>query len=74
VVLIAWRIVNETCHAQAAGRSQHHGDRRQPQATNNLRNAEVIEAMGMLPNLMGRWFKLHSRFLQCRPRPARRPA
>lgn len=33
-------------------------------ATNNLRNAEVIEAMGMLPNMMRRWFKLHSRFLQ----------
>jgi ATP-binding cassette subfamily C exporter for protease/lipase len=33
-------------------------------ATNNLRNAEVIEAMGMLPNLMARWYKLHARFLQ----------
>lgn len=33
-------------------------------ATNNLRNAEVIEAMGMLPNLMQRWFTLHSKFLQ----------
>ena len=33
-------------------------------ASNNLRNAEVIEAMGMLPNLMARWFKLHGRFLQ----------
>ncbi|RZI43631.1 type I secretion system permease/ATPase [Herbaspirillum sp. HC18] len=33
-------------------------------ATNNLRNAEVIESMGMLPNLMHRWFKLHGRFLQ----------
>lgn len=32
-------------------------------ATNNLRNAEVIEAMGMLPNLMNRWYKLHGRFL-----------
>nr|WP_315484496.1 type I secretion system permease/ATPase [uncultured Undibacterium sp.] len=32
-------------------------------ATNNLRNAEVIEAMGMLPNLMQRWFKLQGRFL-----------
>jgi ATP-binding cassette subfamily C exporter for protease/lipase len=32
-------------------------------ATNNLRNAEVIESMGMLPNLLNRWFKLHSRFL-----------
>lgn len=32
-------------------------------ATNNLRNAEVIEAMGMLPNLMSRWYKLHAKFL-----------
>lgn len=32
-------------------------------ATNNLRNAEVIEAMGMLPNLQARWFKLHGKFL-----------
>lgn len=33
-------------------------------ASNNLRNAEVIAAMGMLPHLMSRWLKLHSRFLQ----------
>ncbi|HJV81182.1 type I secretion system permease/ATPase [Noviherbaspirillum sp.] len=33
-------------------------------ASNNLRNAEVIEAMGMLPNLMTRWFKMHGKFLQ----------
>lgn len=33
-------------------------------ATNNLRNAEVIESMGMLPNLQARWFKLHGRFLR----------
>lgn len=32
-------------------------------ANNNLRNAEVIEAMGMLPNLQSRWYALHSRFL-----------
>jgi ATP-binding cassette subfamily C exporter for protease/lipase len=33
-------------------------------ATNNLRNAEVIESMGMLSHLQGRWFKMHSKFLQ----------
>jgi ATP-binding cassette subfamily C exporter for protease/lipase len=33
-------------------------------ASNHLRNAEVIEAMGMLPALMNRWFALHGRFLQ----------
>jgi ATP-binding cassette subfamily C exporter for protease/lipase len=32
-------------------------------ATNNLRNAEVISAMGMLPNLMSRWLKLNNRVL-----------
>ena len=33
-------------------------------ATNNLRNAEVIEAMGMLPNMRDRWFSMHHKFLQ----------
>lgn len=33
-------------------------------ATNNLRNAEVIEAMGMLPNLIERWYTMHARFLR----------
>lgn len=32
--------------------------------TNSLRNAEVIEAMGMLPNLRARWHKLHQKSLQ----------
>lgn len=32
-------------------------------ATNNLRNAEVIEAMGMLNNLMSRWYRLQQQFL-----------
>lgn len=30
----------------------------------NLRNAEVIEAMGMLPNLMRRWYRLQARVLE----------
>jgi ATP-binding cassette, subfamily C, bacterial exporter for protease/lipase len=33
-------------------------------ATNNLRNAEVIAAMGMLPDLMARWLRLNDRVLQ----------
>ncbi|UYO92784.1 type I secretion system permease/ATPase [Pollutimonas sp. M17] len=32
-------------------------------ANNHLRNAEVIEAMGMLPGLRARWFGQHSRVL-----------
>ncbi|MCY1489129.1 Type I secretion system ATP-binding protein PrsD [compost metagenome] len=33
-------------------------------ANNNLRNAEVIEAMGMLPAISMRWFKSHVRILE----------
>lgn len=33
-------------------------------ATNSLRHAEVIEAMGMLPNLQNRWYSIHTRFLK----------
>ncbi|WDR37793.1 type I secretion system permease/ATPase [Pseudomonas serboccidentalis] len=33
-------------------------------ANNNLRNAEVIEAMGMLPAITGRWFGSHLRILE----------
>lgn len=33
-------------------------------ATNNSRNAEVIEAMGMLPNFTKKWFGLHAKFIQ----------
>jgi ABC-type protease/lipase transport system fused ATPase/permease subunit len=33
-------------------------------ANNNLRNAEVIEAMGMLPSISKRWFQSHLRILE----------
>ena len=33
-------------------------------ANNNLRNAEVIEAMGMLPSISKRWYQGHVRILQ----------
>jgi ATP-binding cassette subfamily C exporter for protease/lipase len=33
-------------------------------ATNNLRNAEVIEAMGMMPALRARWFRFQGMLLQ----------
>jgi ATP-binding cassette, subfamily C, bacterial exporter for protease/lipase len=64
IVLIILAYVNEAVSkkpmAEASGMAIAAGNL----ATNNLRNAEVIEAMGMLPNLMARWFKLHGRFLQ----------
>ena len=43
-------------------------------ATNNLRQAEVIESMGMLPALRDRWFALHSQFLELQSIASKRAA
>lgn len=43
-------------------------------ATNNLRNAEVIEAMGMLPQLRTRWFEMHNKFLQLQAEASQKAA
>ncbi len=64
VVLIALAYVNEVITKKPLAEASTMAVASNNLATNNLRNAEVISAMGMLPNLMARWFKLHSRFLQ----------
>lgn len=43
-------------------------------ATNSLRNAEVIQAMGMLPGLRGRWHGLHQRFVRVQSDASQRAA
>ncbi len=63
-VLIALAYANEAVSKKPLAEANTMAIASSNLATNNLRNAEVIEAMGMLPNLMARWFKLHSRFLQ----------
>jgi ATP-binding cassette subfamily C exporter for protease/lipase len=62
-VLIVLAIVNEKVSREPLSEANTMAIMASTLATNNLRNAEVIESMGMLPNLMSRWFKLHSRFL-----------
>jgi ATP-binding cassette, subfamily C, bacterial exporter for protease/lipase len=63
VVLIVLAFVNEMVSKKPLNEASSMAISAGNLATNNLRNAEVIEAMGMLPNLMARWFKLHGRFL-----------
>jgi len=63
IVLIILAVVNERVTKGPLGEANTMAIAAGTLATNNLRNAEVIESMGMLPNLMSRWFKLHSRFL-----------
>lgn len=64
VILIALAYINEKVSKKPLAEASTMAVTSSTLATNNLRNAEVIESMGMLPNLMSRWFKLHGRFLQ----------
>lgn len=63
VILIVLAYVNERVSREPLNEANNMAIAANNLATNNLRNAEVIESMGMLPNLMSRWFKLHSKFL-----------
>jgi ATP-binding cassette, subfamily C, bacterial exporter for protease/lipase len=64
IILIALAWANETISRKPLAEANTMAVTAGTLATNNLRNAEVIQAMGMLPNLMARWFRLHARFLQ----------
>jgi ATP-binding cassette, subfamily C, bacterial exporter for protease/lipase len=63
-VLVALAYLNERITHQPLAEANTTAIMSSGMASNNLRNAEVIESMGMLPNLMGRWFKMHSKFLK----------
>lgn len=62
-IQIILAIVNERMTHAPLGEANSMAIAASSTATNNLRNAEVIESMGMLPNLQQRWFKLHGKFL-----------
>ena len=63
LILVVLAVVNERVSAAPLGEAQKLGMAASAQANNHLRNAEVIEAMGMLPAIRGRWFQLHQKFL-----------
>jgi ATP-binding cassette subfamily C exporter for protease/lipase len=62
-ILVILAIINERITRAPLSEANSMAISASTMATNNLRNAEVIESMGMLPNLMGRWFKTHGKFL-----------
>ncbi|MGZ9046623.1 MAG: type I secretion system permease/ATPase [Telluria sp.] len=63
VILVALAYINERVSRKPLAEANTMSINAGNLATNNLRNAEVIESMGMLPNLLSRWFKLHGKFL-----------
>lgn len=64
VVMVALAIANEYVSKKSLKEANSTSIASSNLASNNLRNAEVIEAMGMLPNMMARWYKLHGDFLK----------
>ena len=73
-VLIALAWINELVSSAALNEANSVAVQSTTMATNNLRNAEVIEAMGMLPNMRERWFSLHSKFLQLQAQASKKAA
>ena len=61
LVLLAW--MNERYTRTPLAEANKLAVAANTMATNNLRNAEVIGAMGMLPHLIRRWFTTHTEFL-----------
>ena len=62
LVGLAW--LNEIVSKKPLSEANSTAIRSSNMATNNLRNAEVIEAMGMLPNMRKRWYTQHVKFLR----------
>lgn len=73
-VLVALAWVNELVSKKALSEANNIAVNSSNIATNNLRNAEVIEAMGMLPNLRARWFEMHKKFLSLQAEASQRAA
>ena len=63
-ILIVVAIVNEKITHEPLGKANTLAVQSSSIASNNLRQAEVLESMGMLPALRARWFELHSQFLE----------
>lgn len=63
LLLIALAVINEIISRKPLAEANKLSLRSGSLAGTSLRNAEVIEALGMLPSLKRRWFTLHQRFL-----------
>lgn len=62
-ILFGIAILNEKVTKKALTEANGENLKAQNLAGSNLRNSEVLHAMGMLPGIMGRWSKQHKAFL-----------
>lgn len=63
IVLLILAIANEKATKGLLAEANSEHIKAQDLANSNLRNAEVLHAMGMLPGIMGRWAEKHHEFL-----------
>ncbi|WP_434986246.1 type I secretion system permease/ATPase [Vreelandella zhaodongensis] len=63
IVLFVLAFANEKSTKNLLAEANSEQIQAQNLANSNLRNAEVLQAMGMLPGIMGRWSKRHHEFL-----------
>lgn len=70
LVGLAW--INEVISRKLLAEANTVAIRSSNMASNNLRNAEVIEAMGMLPNMRSRWYAQHQQFLELQSQASQR--
>jgi len=64
LLMLILAIVNERITHEPLGKANSVAVQSANLATNNLRQAEVLESMGMLPAIRSRWFQLHTQFLE----------
>ncbi len=64
LILVVLAIANEKTTKPLLDEAQKYSMTSSTMAANNLRNAEVIEAMGMLPRISKRWYEAHRKYLQ----------
>lgn len=62
-ILVGLTLVNEISTKEPLGEANKIAIRANAQAASNLRNAEVIESMGMLESIRRRWLGLHREML-----------
>lgn len=63
IILFAVAVFNERTTRSRLMEANSESVKANALANNNLRNAEVLHAMGMLPGIMGRWYKQYQNFL-----------
>jgi len=71
-VLVALAVANERLSRGLLEEASNQAVAAGHLASRNLRNAESIEAMGMLPQMMRRWHRLHVSFLSLQVRASQR--